>query len=83
MAGPVRAWAMLVALTAATGAALATGEVPEPAWIIAIAAVTVIKGRLVLFDYLELRAAAGWRDGILAAFAASVVVVAGLLLAGG
>ncbi len=84
MGAATRAWIAMMALSAATMAAMQSGlpEAASRAWIVLLALVTVVKGRLILLDFLELRAAGSWRTGIVAAFIAVIAAVAAGLLPG-
>lgn len=70
----------MMTLTALTAAALTAGlNAAPPAWLAVLAAITLAKGRLILFDFLELRVAGRWRRGIVAGFTAAILTIAGLL----
>lgn len=77
------AWLATMGLTAATAMALAAGaNAAFPRlWIAALGAVSLVKGRLILLDFLELRGAGSWRQGIVAGFGAAIgLIFTGLLL---
>ena len=78
------AWLVMIALTAATALALNLGasRAAPVAWIGAIAAVTFVKGRYILLDFLELRRAGNWRRAFVIGLAAAITVVAAGLVIG-
>ena len=83
MRRPVRAWLVMMALTAATAICFNLGA-PKAAplvWLGALGLITFVKGRLILFDYLELRQT-DWRGAAAASLLFTVVLIM-LLLAGG
>ncbi|MFZ1679940.1 MAG: cytochrome C oxidase subunit IV family protein [Rhizobiaceae bacterium] len=83
MGAATKAWIAMMALTAGTMAAMQAGlpDAASRAWIVLLALVTIVKGRLILLDFLELSAASRWRTGIVAAFVAIIALVsAGLML---
>lgn len=80
MRASTKAWIVTIALTALTAAALSAGLNAAPlGWLAFLAAVTLVKGRLILLDFLELRPAGRWRRGIVTGFSAAILTVAGLL----
>lgn len=84
MTRALKAWVVLTAVTLGLAVALMLGEdaVAPKAWIAVAAAASLVKARLILFDYLGLRGCSGWRSGFLAGLVALVVVVYGLIAVG-
>ena len=83
----VRAWLALMALSLALAVAAdvrALSSQLPPLALIAIGAVVVLKARLILRDYLELRASPGFLSALLAMVVLTLtVVIAAFMLARG
>ena len=74
----ITAWLTLLALTMGTmiSGHVSGGNALGPAWIAALAAITLFKARIILRDYLNLRAASGgWGRG----FTAFLILLLGIL----
>lgn len=83
MHASTKSWAVMILLTLLAAAALASGlnRLVPLAWIAALGLVTLVKGRLILLDFLELRASGGWRRAIVSGYAAAVTLIfAGLAI---
>ncbi len=83
MRRPVRAWLVMMVLTAMTALAFNLGA-PKAAplvWLGTLGLITVIKGRLILFDYLELRQT-DWRGAAIASLLFASALITLLLAAG-
>lgn len=79
----VRAWLIMMTLTAVAAAGVKTGmatSVPL-VWIVALGVTGFLKGRLILLDYLELRHTP-WRGTASAGLAAALALITALLALG-
>ncbi len=81
MRASTRAWMTMMVLTALGMAALALGlNRPMPLfWLAFLAAMTLIKGCLILLDFLELRGAGKWRRAFVSGYFAATGLVGALL----
>jgi hypothetical protein len=79
----VFAWLLLMALSLGLAIAADVRHASRlgPAWMLAVAAVTVLKSRIILGDYLALRHSRGAHLGFTAAIALTMAVVVGGFLA--
>jgi hypothetical protein len=79
-----RAYALLISITLALTFALvlAADAVSPRLWLGVLAVASLMKARLILFDYLGLRGVEGWRGGFMAGLVGLVVVVYALLAVG-
>ena len=78
------AWLALIALTfgiAFAGRVAVTGVSLSPFWLVALAIVGLLKARLILRDYLDLRRAPDWSAGFMFALVLLTAVTYGLALA--
>ena len=76
-----RAWLMLLALTAGTavaGRVTATENGLALVWLVALGVVSMLKARMILMDYLDLKGARDWAAGFTAALVFLVAIVYGL-----
>ena len=76
-----RAWLMLLALTAGTavaGRVTATENGLALVWLVALGLVSMLKARMILMDYLDLKGARDWAAGFTAALVFLVAIVYGL-----
>jgi hypothetical protein len=78
--GPTKAWAMLIALSAASTALAASG-LGGAALTLPILALAGLKAHVILKDYLRLSTAPGWLRGFDLGLALLIVAFAGLALA--
>lgn len=76
-----RTWLIMSGLVLLVVMALAVPGLPRLAWIALIMAAALIKGRLILLDYLELRNAASWRGGAVAGLATLLLLMTVLAMA--
>ena len=78
---PLRAYGFLIAITLGLTLALVTAaDLLSPrVWIAVLGAASLVKARLILFDYLGLRGVEGWRGGFMAGLVGLVVLVYALL----
>lgn len=74
---PTRAWAILVALSAASTAIAVSGQAGTPATL-AILVLAWAKARVILRHYLGLADAPGWSAGFSAALAGFMLLAMGL-----
>ena len=83
MRRPVRAWLVMIVLTAVTALAFNLGApIAAPlVWLGALGLVTVVKGRLILLDYLELRQT-DWRGAAIASLVFASALITLLLVFG-
>ncbi len=75
-----RAWALLLALSAASTALAASGATGA-AFVLSVLALSGLKARVILIDYLGLRAAPAWAHGFDLALALLLLVFATLAIA--
>jgi len=78
-----RSWlTMMVVMTLTATAVQLRGHlpdlVPDWLWVLLLLLAAFLKGRLVLLDFLELRATKIWRSAIIASFAAIMSLFLGL-----
>ena len=80
----VRTWLLLAALSAAGTALTFVPPAGAARWITGLVflALALAKSRLILLSYLGLASAPAWRGGILGSVTLSVLLFAGLYLAG-
>ncbi len=81
---PFRAYGVLISLTLGLAAALifAADALSPRLWIAVLAAVSLVKARLILFDYLGLRGVEGWRSAFLAGLISLITLVYAVLAIG-
>jgi hypothetical protein len=75
-----RAWTLLLALSAASTALAASGATGA-AFVLCVLALSGLKARVILIDYLGLRAAPAWARGFDLALALLLLVFAALAIA--
>jgi hypothetical protein len=80
MVGPMQAWVALVALSFASTGIAAFARPGHVAGLIVVA-LAGAKARLILTDYLGLRATPAWRRGFDLALACLLTLFAGLMIA--
>lgn len=78
---PLRAYGFLIAITLGLTLALVTAAdvLSARAWIAVLGAASLVKARLILFDYLGLRGVEGWRGGFMTGLVGLVLLVYALL----
>lgn len=80
MTGVTKAWAMLLALSAASTALAASG-VTGAALALPVLALSGLKAHVILTDYLRLSTAPGWKRGFDLGLTLLILAFAGLALA--
>jgi hypothetical protein len=78
---PTKAWALLLALSAASTLLAASG-VTGAALVLPVLVLSGLKAHVILRDYLRLATAPGWLAGFDLGLAALILAFAGLALAG-